>query len=48
MTDQELIDCEARNEKAEQPRKLAMAAGLTKNSDELRQAWEKAVIQSSK
>jgi len=41
MTDQELLDGEALNVKAEQSRKLAMVAGLTKSSDELRQAWRK-------
>jgi len=36
MTDQELRDGEARHAEVEQSRKLAMAAGLTKSSDDLR------------
>jgi len=40
MTDEELRDGEAHHAEVEQSRKLAMAAGLTKTSDELRKVWE--------
>lgn len=39
MTEKELHEGEQRYSKAEKSRKLAMAAGLTKNSDELLKVW---------
>ena len=41
MTDQEYLDGEVRHKDQEQSRKLSMAAGLTKSSDELGEAWKK-------
>ncbi|MEZ5491998.1 MAG: hypothetical protein R3F50_17055 [Gammaproteobacteria bacterium] len=41
MTIEELLDGEARHRDIEQSRKLAMAAGLTKSSRQLRDTWEK-------
>ena len=41
MTEKELLDGEDHHQAAEQSRKLSMATGLTKSSDELRRAWEK-------
>ena len=41
MTEKELLTGEARHREAEPSRRLAMAAGLTKSSDELKQTWEK-------
>lgn len=40
MTDEEFLSGETRHQKAEQSRKLAMAAGLTKTSEKLKQVWE--------
>ena len=40
MTSEEFLAAETRHVSAEQSRKLAMAAGLTKSSDELKEAWE--------
>jgi hypothetical protein len=40
MTSEELLLGEARHSDAEPSRRLAMAAGLTKSSDELNKAWE--------
>ncbi|NQV69265.1 MAG: hypothetical protein HQ498_04485 [Pseudohongiella sp.] len=40
MTEQELLAGESRHQEAEPSRKLAMAAGLLKSSDELKHAWE--------
>jgi hypothetical protein len=40
MTSEELLSGEARHSSSEQSRRLAMAAGLTKSSDELQQVWE--------
>ena len=34
------MDGEARHAEIEQSRKMAMAAGLTKSSDQLREVWE--------
>ena len=40
MTSAEMESGETRHQKVEPSRKLAMAAGLTKSSDELRKVWE--------
>lgn len=40
MTEQELAIGEARHSKGESSRRLAMTAGLTKDSEELSEAWE--------
>lgn len=40
MTTAELLSGEASHQDAEPSRKLAMAAGLTKSSEELARAWE--------
>jgi hypothetical protein len=40
MTSEELLFGEARHSSAEQSRRLAMTAGLTKSSNELQQVWE--------
>ena len=40
MTSEELLTGEARHSSEEQSRRLAMAAGLTKSSKELAQAWK--------
>jgi len=40
MTTEEMQSGEARHAKIEPSRKLAMAAGLTKSSDDLREVWE--------
>lgn len=40
MTDDELKDGEANHQKVEPSPKMAMAAGLTKSSDELKRIWE--------
>ena len=40
MTEEELLFGEARHRSEEPSRRLAMAAGLTKSSDELAQAWQ--------
>ena len=40
MTEEELLDGEARHSEIEQSRKLVMAAGLTKNSNQLSEVWE--------
>ena len=40
MTQEELLTGEAHHEEGEQSRRSAMAAGLTKSSDELSRAWE--------
>ena len=41
MTKDELLDGEKRQHTIEQSRKLAMASGLTKSSNQLRDTWEK-------
>jgi hypothetical protein len=41
LTSSDLLSGEARHTDIEQSRKLAMAAGLTKSSEELQWAWEK-------
>ena len=40
MTNEEFLAGESRHESAEQSRKLAMAIGLTKSSNELKESWE--------
>jgi len=40
MTTKEMEDGETRHGEIELSRKLAMAAGLTKSSDELRKVWD--------
>jgi len=40
MTSEELLSGETRYADNEQSRKLAMAAGLTRSSDELQRAWQ--------
>ncbi len=40
MTSEEMQSGEARHARIEPSRKLAMAAGLTKSSDELRDVWD--------
>ena len=40
MAGNELRNGEARHQEVKQPHKLAMAAGLTKSSDALRQVWD--------
>lgn len=39
MTNEQLLEGETGHSKARSSRRLAMAAGLTKSSDELKQAW---------
>ena len=40
MTPEEFLVGETRHESGEQSRKLAIAAGLTKSRDELKEAWD--------
>lgn len=40
MTEDEMLDGEARHAEIEQSRRLAMTAGLIKSSDELRGVWD--------
>lgn len=41
MTDEDFLQGETRHQEAEQSRKLAMAAGLSKSSEEFKQTWVK-------
>jgi peroxiredoxin len=41
MTSEELLSGEARHTDTERSRKQAMAAGLTRSSEELQRAWQK-------
>jgi hypothetical protein len=40
MTDEDFLAGETRHQEAEPSRKLSMAAGLTKSSEELNQTWK--------